>query len=101
MVARNWKVDWKSAIDRAVGEMMRVLCVGGKAIIISLLWGWDELPEGVTERLEDIFEGSAKLAGRSVEEAKRSQVEKSGIRRQGRPEDVAVSVDGGATTGVY
>lgn len=73
----------------------------------------------VTERLEEIFEGRAKLAGTSVEEAKQKSIEQDGVRRLGRPEDVAelaaflctpaarhihgvaVSIDGGATDGVY
>ena len=73
----------------------------------------------VTERLEELFEGRAKIANSSIEEAKRASIEKEGIRRLGEPEDVAalacflcsdqarhiqgvaISVDGGATSGVY
>ena len=73
----------------------------------------------LTERLEEIFEGRAELANTTVEEAKKLHIEKAGIRRIGKPEDVAelacflcspqarhiqgvaISVDGGATAGVY
>jgi NAD(P)-dependent dehydrogenase (short-subunit alcohol dehydrogenase family) len=73
----------------------------------------------VTERLEEIFEGRARLAGTSVEAVKQASVEKSAVRRLGKPVDVAelacflctpaarhiqgvaISVDGGATDGVY
>ncbi|MBV7335830.1 SDR family NAD(P)-dependent oxidoreductase [Chloroflexi bacterium TSY] len=73
----------------------------------------------VTERLEEIFEGRAKLAGTTAEEAKAATIAKEGIRQLGQPEDVAalayylctpqarhiqgvaISIDGGATAGVY
>ena len=73
----------------------------------------------VTERLEEIFAGRAKLAGTTVEEAKKDNIQKEGLRRLGQPEDVAalvcflcspqarhiqgtaISVDGGATAGVF
>ena len=73
----------------------------------------------LTERLEEIFEGRAKRANTSVDEAKKQYVEVSRVRRIGEPEDVAelgcflcspwarhiqgvaISVDGGATSGVY
>lgn len=43
----------------------------------------------LTERLDEIFARRAQLAGTTVEEAKSTSVEKSGIRRIGTPEDVA------------
>lgn len=73
----------------------------------------------VTDRMAELFEGRAKIDGTSVEEAKQAAVEQSGIRRLGEPKDVAelacflctpearhiqgaaISVDGGATSGVY
>ena len=73
----------------------------------------------VTERLEEIFETRAKMAGSTVEEAKQQSVANEGLRRLGEPEDVAalvaflcspqarhiqgvaISVDGGVTSGVY
>ena len=73
----------------------------------------------VTERLEEIFAGRARLAGTSVAEAKQASMENDGIRRLGQTEDVAelvcflcspkarhiqgvaISVDGGATAGIY
>lgn len=73
----------------------------------------------VTERLEEIFAGRARLAGTSVEAAMQASMEKEGVRRLGEAEDVAelvcflcspkarhiqgtaISVDGGATPGVY
>lgn len=73
----------------------------------------------VTERLEGLLEGRAKLARITLEEAREASIEKEGIRRLGKPEDVAslvcflcssharhiqgaaISVDGGATAGVY
>ncbi len=73
----------------------------------------------VTERLEEIFAGRAHLAGTTVAEAMQASIEKEGTRRLGQTEDVAelvsflcspkarhiqgaaISVDGGATAGVY
>ncbi|MEM7344650.1 MAG: SDR family NAD(P)-dependent oxidoreductase [Chloroflexota bacterium] len=73
----------------------------------------------VTERLTEIFEGQAKIANSTVEEAQKISTEKAGVRRLGEPEDVAalahflclpqarhiqgvaISLDGGATSGVY
>ena len=73
----------------------------------------------VTERLEEIFAGRARLAGTTVADAMHASIEKEGIRRLGQTEDVAelvsflcspkarhiqgvaISVDGGATAGVY
>jgi NAD(P)-dependent dehydrogenase (short-subunit alcohol dehydrogenase family) len=73
----------------------------------------------VTDRMQELFEGRAKLAGTSVEEAKQTSVDRDGLRRLGQPDDVAelacflctqearhiqgtaISVDGGATSGVY
>ncbi len=73
----------------------------------------------VTERMEEIFAGRARLAGTSVEEALQASMGKEGIRRLGQAEDVAelvcflcsprarhiqgtaIAVDGGATPGVY
>ena len=73
----------------------------------------------VTERLQEILAGRARLAGTTVEEIERAGIAKSGVRRPGRPEDVAelvcflcspqarhiqgvaIAVDGGGTQGVY
>ena len=73
----------------------------------------------VTERLEEVFAGRAKLAGTTIEQAKQVRLERDGIRRLGTPEDVAelacflcspearriqgtaISVDGGSISGVY
>ena len=43
----------------------------------------------VTERLDEIYANRARLAGTTVEEAKRAGLEKSGVRRLGTPQDVA------------
>ncbi len=73
----------------------------------------------VTERLENLLSTRAAAAGVTPEEFQRSLVEKQGIRRLGTPEDVAhlavylclpearhiqgtaISVDGGATAGLF
>lgn len=73
----------------------------------------------LTERLGEIFENEAKHRGETPEQVQRRKLEAEGIRRLGRPEDVAalvcflcspearhiqgvaISVDGGATAGVY
>jgi NAD(P)-dependent dehydrogenase (short-subunit alcohol dehydrogenase family) len=73
----------------------------------------------VTPRLDEIFVGRAAQAGITPEEFKQRQVDRQGIRRLGQPEDVAnlvaflcspaarhihgvsVSVDGGATSGLF
>ena len=73
----------------------------------------------VTERLEEIFAGRARLAGTSAVAAKQASIENDGIRRLGQTEDVAelvcflcspkarhiqgvaIAVDGGATAGIY
>jgi NAD(P)-dependent dehydrogenase (short-subunit alcohol dehydrogenase family) len=72
-----------------------------------------------TERVEQLFAQRAAAAGITPEEARRRAVEKEGIRRLGRPEDVAelalflaserarhvqgtaIAVDGGGTPGLY
>ena len=73
----------------------------------------------VTDRLEELYAQRAKLAGGTVEAIKQATIENSRIRRIGQPEDVAelacflcspqarhiqgaaISVDGGATAGLY
>ena len=73
----------------------------------------------LTERLEEIFESRARLANSTAEAVKQASMERDGIRRLGRPEDVAelvcflcspqarhiqgvaISIDGGAAAGVY
>lgn len=73
----------------------------------------------VTERLDEIFAGRARLAGTTAEEAMQASIEKEGVRRFGQPEDVAelvrflcsaearhiqgaaIAIDGGATSGVF
>ena len=72
-----------------------------------------------TERLQEIFEYRARTHGTTPEEFERQQIEASGIRRVGQPEDVArliaylcspaarqihgtaIAIDGGATEGLY
>lgn len=72
-----------------------------------------------TERLQEIFEYRSRHFGVAPEEFERQQIESSGVRRVGEPEDVAelvaflcspaarhihgaaIAVDGGATTGLY
>ncbi len=73
----------------------------------------------LTERLQEMLEGRARLAGTTVEQIKKDGIAKSGIRRPGEPDDVAelvcflcspqarhiqgvaIAVDGGGTAGVY
>jgi len=73
----------------------------------------------VTDRLGQIFETRAAQAGVTPEEFQRRIIERQGVRRLGRPEDVAalvsflcspearhiqgtsISVDGGATAGLF
>ena len=72
-----------------------------------------------TERLQEIFEYRARTFDTTPEEFERQQIDASGIRRVGEPEDVAaliaflcspaarhiqgaaIAIDGGATTGLY
>ena len=72
-----------------------------------------------TERVQTLFEQRAAAMGITPDQARRNQVEKEGIRRLGKPEDVAelalfladdrarhiqgtaIAVDGGATPGLY
>ncbi|HEY7248706.1 MAG TPA: SDR family oxidoreductase [Xanthobacteraceae bacterium] len=72
-----------------------------------------------TERTERLIEQRAAAAGKTVEETRKTMVEKSGTRRMATPEDIAeltlflcserarqiqgtaIAVDGGATPGLY
>jgi NAD(P)-dependent dehydrogenase (short-subunit alcohol dehydrogenase family) len=72
-----------------------------------------------TDRVMDLIQQRAKATGASIEDARKSMLEKSGTRRIGTPEDVAelavflcsprashiqgtnIAVDGGATAGLY
>ena len=72
-----------------------------------------------TDRVKDLFERQMQAEGITLEEAQQRAIASSGIRRMGEPEDVAalawflctpqarhiqgtaISVDGGATTGLY
>ena len=72
-----------------------------------------------TERVDEIFATRARLAGTSVEAVRASVLKNEGIRRVGKPDDVAelacflclpkarhiqgtaISIDGGATRGLY
>jgi NAD(P)-dependent dehydrogenase (short-subunit alcohol dehydrogenase family) len=72
-----------------------------------------------TERTNELIEQRAKASGRSIEDVRKENVSRSGIRRMGTVEDIAaltlflcgpaarhiqgtaISVDGGGTPGVY
>lgn len=72
-----------------------------------------------TDRVVDLIQQRAKATGASIEDARKSMLEKSGTRRIGKPEDIAelavflcsprashiqgtnIAVDGGATSGLY
>jgi 3-oxoacyl-[acyl-carrier protein] reductase len=72
-----------------------------------------------TERVEQLFRQRAEAQGKPVEELRAAALSKSGVRRMGKPEDVAalalflcserarhvqgtaIAVDGGATPGLY
>lgn len=72
-----------------------------------------------TERTNQLIEQRAKASGRSVEELKKENLSRAGLRRMGMPEDIAaltlflcspaarhiqgaaIAVDGGGTPGVY
>jgi len=72
-----------------------------------------------TERTQQLIEQRAKASGRSVEELKKENLSRAGLRRMGTPEDIAaltlflcspaarhiqgaaIAVDGGGTPGVY
>jgi NAD(P)-dependent dehydrogenase (short-subunit alcohol dehydrogenase family) len=72
-----------------------------------------------TDRVVDLIQQRAKATGASIDDARKSMLEKSGTRRIGTPEDVAelavflcsprashiqgtnIAVDGGATAGLY
>ncbi|MDB5742481.1 MAG: hypothetical protein JWR68_796 [Polaromonas sp.] len=76
---------------------------------------------GLTEtaRVEQIFQQRAAASGKSIEQERMEQIEREGLTRLGKPEDVAalvlflssegarhiqgtaIAVDGGATPGVY
>jgi NAD(P)-dependent dehydrogenase (short-subunit alcohol dehydrogenase family) len=73
----------------------------------------------VTERLTEILQTEAQRSGETLAEVEARKVKAEGIRRLGQPEDVAalvtylcsaearhvqgvaISIDGGATAGVY
>jgi NAD(P)-dependent dehydrogenase (short-subunit alcohol dehydrogenase family) len=72
-----------------------------------------------TERVQALFEQRAAATGITADQARRDQIAREGIRRLGRPEDVAelalfladdrarhiqgtaIAVDGGGTAGLY
>jgi 3-oxoacyl-[acyl-carrier protein] reductase len=74
---------------------------------------------GVTERFYQLLEQRSKASGKSVEQLKREATAKDGLRRLGKPADIAalalflcsekaqhiqgtaIAVDGGSTVGYY
>ena len=105
------------SVNAAMGNFSKSLSQLGKRDGVNV----NAIHPGVTEteRLEQLLEQRSKASGKSVEELRKEATVKDGLRRLGKPEDVAaltlflctenarhiqgtaIAVDGGATVGYY
>jgi len=105
------------AVNAAMNNFTKGLSILGKrdgVNVNAILPGMTE-----TDRVEKLLQQRAEATGTSVEEVRRKAIEKDGVARLGKPEDVAalalflcserarhvqgtaIAVDGGATPGLY
>ena len=105
------------AVNAAMGNFTKALAGLGLRDDVNVNAVYPGLTE--TRRVEEIFAVRAEMRGVSPEQVRADMVKKEGIRRLGRPEDVAdlvaflcsprsrhvqgtaIAVDGGATAGLY
>ena len=105
------------AVNAAMGNFTKALAGLGLRDDVNVNAVYPGLTE--TRRVEEIFTMRAEMRGMSPEQVRADMVKKEGIRRLGRPEDVAalvaflcsprsrhvhgtaVAVDGGATAGLH
>ena len=105
------------AVNAAMGNFTKALAGLGLRDDVNVNAVYPGLTE--TRRVEEIFTMRAEMRGVSPEQVRADMIKKEGIRRLGRPEDVAdvvaflcsprsrhvqgtaVAVDGGATAGLY
>ena len=105
------------SVNAAMGNFSKSLSQLGKRDGVNV----NAIHPGVTEteRLEPLLEQRSKASGKSGEELRKEATDKDGLRRLGKPEDVAaltlflctegarhiqgtaIAVDGGATVGYY
>jgi NAD(P)-dependent dehydrogenase (short-subunit alcohol dehydrogenase family) len=105
------------SVNAAMGNFSKALSQLGKKDGVNV----NAIHPGVTEteRLEQLLEQRSKASGKSVEELRKEATVKDGLRRLGKPEDIAaltlflctegarhiqgtaIAVDGGATVGYY
>jgi NAD(P)-dependent dehydrogenase (short-subunit alcohol dehydrogenase family) len=105
------------SVNAAMGNFSKSLSQLGKKDGVNV----NAIHPGVTEteRLEQLLEQRSKASGKSVEELRKEATVKDGLRRLGKPEDIAaltlflcsesarhiqgtaIAVDGGATVGYY
>ena len=105
------------AVNAALANFTKAL--GEKGLIDDVNVTWIHPGLTVTERLETIFADRAKQQGKTAEEIEKEAIAAEGIRRLGRPEDVAelvaylcspaarhihstgIVIDGGGAKGYY
>jgi len=105
------------SVNAALANFSKALANQGLIDDINVNWIHPGLTE--TERLKTIFRSKAKQKKKSVEEIKKEMIKSEGIRRLGKPEDVAelvtflcrsnsrhihgtgICVDGGGSKGYY
>jgi len=105
------------SVNAAMGNFSKALSQLGKKDGVNV----NAIHPGVTEteRLDQLLEQRSKASGKSVEELRKEATVKDGLRRLGKPEDIAaltlflcsegarhiqgtaIAVDGGATVGYY
>ena len=105
------------SVNGAMGNFSKALSQLGKKDGVNV----NAIHPGVTEteRLDQLLEQRSEASGKSVEELRKEATVKDGLRRLGKPEDIAaltlflctegarhiqgtaISVDGGATVGYY
>ena len=105
------------SVNAAMGNFSKALSQLGKKDGVNV----NAIHPGVTEteRLDQLLEQRSKASGKSVDELRKEATVKDGLRRLGKPEDIAaltlflctesarhiqgtaIAVDGGATVGYY